>query len=411
MEETNTIKFPAVGDCVELGQVIGTVGWPSLGRPHLHYEMRNRLPNEGGPGYVSNNPLNDGWFNPQDFTSLWKARFNPAFVSALSFDIVPTLSPKLSDTGAYIVASNDIISAIVAPGQVLWRVQTDGTITSFATLSGDRVVAHTLNGQTVTLQGGRYAAIWTVESGDKPFVELSDRLIFPTADNTLTAFDASGSTIWQRTATEGSRFIYLGSNDNQLGIVEQSTNEAKWLDVNADGQIVGETPLTSTPVVAPQPDGSWLIIDGLQVKRLHGGQNQNVATLDAAPGLATQLVSDSSGNIYIYVDVATRQLVALAADGSPRWNIAYPNAENTSLPLLAVGNGCWLYSLESNGQLNVFSGADGQLLNQLDLYAGGRRTTQPLARLLTVNSAEQVQVSSGFLTMVTLDGSQLGGSC
>src|SRR5262245_28096767 len=47
MEETDIIGFPQVGQCIERGSLVGTIGWPSRGRPHLHYEIRRILPNDG----------------------------------------------------------------------------------------------------------------------------------------------------------------------------------------------------------------------------------------------------------------------------------------------------------------------------------------------------------------------------
>jgi murein DD-endopeptidase MepM/ murein hydrolase activator NlpD len=37
MEETDAIKFPQVGQCVDQETILGGIGWPSRGRPHLHY--------------------------------------------------------------------------------------------------------------------------------------------------------------------------------------------------------------------------------------------------------------------------------------------------------------------------------------------------------------------------------------
>lgn len=85
VEQTDTIGLAIVGSCVEVGSIVGAVGWPSRGRPHLHFEIRNFLPDDGGPGYTTGNPLEEGWYNPQEFTALWRARFDPAYLSHLSF--------------------------------------------------------------------------------------------------------------------------------------------------------------------------------------------------------------------------------------------------------------------------------------------------------------------------------------
>ena len=80
MEQTDDIHFPPVGRCVELGDVVGVEGWPSRGLPHLHFEFRNFLPDDGGPGYVTDNPLLEGWYNPLDFIDTWRIRLQPGYV-------------------------------------------------------------------------------------------------------------------------------------------------------------------------------------------------------------------------------------------------------------------------------------------------------------------------------------------
>ncbi|MFN8452191.1 MAG: M23 family metallopeptidase [Anaerolineae bacterium] len=77
MEQSDDIQFPRVGACIERGDPVGVVGWPSRGLPHLHYEIRNFLPDDGGPGYVEDNPLLSGWYDPLDFTELWQIRLAP----------------------------------------------------------------------------------------------------------------------------------------------------------------------------------------------------------------------------------------------------------------------------------------------------------------------------------------------
>jgi hypothetical protein len=69
-----------------------------------------------------------------------------------------------------------------------------------------------------------------------------------------------------------------------------------------------------------------------------------------------------------------------------------------------------MYTLDSDGTLNVFDGADGSLINQIALYAGGRRIRNPAARLLLVDRAEQLYAAAGYLTLALLDGRKLGGA-
>jgi hypothetical protein len=105
-----------------------------------------------------------------------------------------------------------------------------------------------------------------------------------------------------------------------------------------------------------------------------------------------------------------KTLMALDPTGQMRWRVRYASYPPPILPpLVRVGNGCLLYTLDLDGTLNVINTADGALLNQMHLYAGGDESGNPRARLLNVDSEERVQMVSGFLTFVTFDGWKLGG--
>jgi hypothetical protein len=77
--------------------------------------------------------------------------------------------------------------------------------------------------------------------------------------------------------------------------------------------------------------------------------------------------------------------------------------------LIAVGGGCLLYTLDVDGTLNIFDSANGELIDQRKVYAGGDRNGSPPARLLQADQFERVLVGGGFLTVVALDGAALGG--
>jgi murein DD-endopeptidase MepM/ murein hydrolase activator NlpD len=408
MEQTDTIFFPAVSDCVERGQVIGVVGWPSRGRPHLHYEIRSILLNDGGPGYITGNPLTEGWFNPLDFTAVWRARMNPAFLSYVSFDLVASLPPAQLESGAYVIASDDTVSVVWSPNQVLWRVRADSPITGIAALSGDRVVAHAQSGQTLTLENGRYVAIWTVNAADKPFAVLGERLIFLMPDGGLSAYDPAGTPIWSMPGTS-SEVISFNQNGDQLALVTHSSPEVLWRQINQDGQVVSETSFNGTPTATPLPNADWLVLADGTLTHLATQGNSTIATQNLTAGHSPQITGDQAGNAYVYLDDAQRTLVALNADGTLRWRTNYPRGVNSGAPLLAAGKGCLLYTLDIDGMLNTFNAGDGNLINQIQLYAGGRRNSRPEARLLRVDAAEQVYVATGFLSMLIFDGRKLGG--
>lgn len=411
MEQTDTIFFPRVGDCVEKGTLLGGIGWPSRGRPHLHYELRRFLPNDGGPGYVTDSPLTNGWYHPLDFTELWRARLSPAYVNSMTFRSVPGLPPLTLSGSMYTIASNNSIQVTDESGNILWRVETDGVITGLAALPDGRVVAHTRNGQVVTLQNGRYMALWTVKGLEEPFLLLGERLIFLTDGGGLAAYDTAGTALWTLPPLSASaRTLDYESNDQQIALgVRTDDGRIVWRLINADGQIQYETNFDNIPVIASDRSGNWIAIDGSNVKRLVNGENHDFARLGTMPGRGASATVDVLGNSYIYMADSDNMLVALDSAGRIRWRREYPFPPLSLPPLMKTGSGCLLYTLDMDGMLNVLDTTSGDLLNQVKLYAGGDQTGSPRARLLQVDANERVHFGAGFLSLITLDGWTLGG--
>ncbi len=413
VEETDTITLPLVGSCVERGQIIGAVGWPSRGRPHLHYEIRNFLPNSGGPGYVAGNPLEDGWYNPLDFTAIWQLRFNPAFISAVTFQTPASLPPIQLESGAYGLASGNVIIVLSPSDRVLWRLQTSGIITTLLGLPGDRIVAHTDSGQVAVVKEGRFAAVWQVDTDGLPFQAIGETLIFPQPDGELIAYDSAGTPLWRRLGSAGAQHVFLQANvaQTQVGWAVRDAQGISWRIVNPDGQLSADLRLSAVPLAVPGLDGSWLILDGNELKRQQAAQIDTLGVVAPTPGMDAQLALDVKGRTYLFLEDADEHtLIALDASGQMRWRVNYPREVGEIPPLLAAGSGCLLYTLDSDGTLNVFDGADGSLINQIALYAGGRRIRNPAARLLLVDRAEQLYAAAGYLTLALLDGRKLGGA-
>lgn len=412
MEETDDIKFPQVGQCVDQETILGGIGWPSRGRPHLHYEIRDFMPDEGGPGYVTTNPLDEGWYHPLDFTQLWRLRLQPGFIDSTTFFSVPGLPPAMLDGGMYAIASDNIlIVGDQETGQVLWHVETDGVITGLAGLSGNRVVAHTRSGQVVTLQNGRYAALWTVEGVDEPFLTLGETLVFALNGGGLAAYDAAGTSLWTLPAvSSAARVTHFTVSGQQIALgVRQDSGGVLWRLIDSAGQVQFETTFSQQPVIAPAWDGSWVGLDGPQFKRFVNGENHTYGSIGDVPGRTAVATVDVLGNTYVYMGNFENTLLALDPDGTVRWRVRYPLPSDSLPPLMDTGGGCLLYTLDMDGYLNIFDTRSGDLVKQVEIYAGGERTGSPRARLLEVDQNERVRAGSGFLSLVTLDGWALAG--
>jgi murein DD-endopeptidase MepM/ murein hydrolase activator NlpD len=413
VEQTDSIRLPLVGACVEAGDVIAAVGWPSRGAPHLHYEIRTFLPDDGGPGYTEGNPLEEGWLHPLDFTALWQARLTPGFVDALTYPVVPSVAPVYSG-GQMVVAYENLLRGVFSPDVTAWQVSTDGAIDGLAALPGGQVVAHTVNGQVVVLANGRYVAVWSVAALAEPFIALGEMLIFALPGGALAAYTPDGQPIWSLPAISdpGARVYYYGSDHvDQVAIAMRGEDTIALLIADIAGNIRYQAEYDENPVIAPGSAGRWHLAYANRVWRVVEGQALPVAAIGQSPGRIARLTVDAPGNIYLYLGDSDHTLVSWDATGALRWRSNYPSRSGGLLPpLVRTDQACLLYVLDLDGRLNLLNAQDGSLMRQIDLYAGGTLNRQPSARVLAVEPDGQVRVHTGFLSSITFDGRALGAA-
>jgi len=408
MEESADVQFPPVGACVRRGDVLGLVGDPSLSLPHLHYEIRNFLPDDGGPGYVLTNPRTSGWFHPLDFTDLWRIRLQPGFLSSVTLDAAPDLPPVVLDSGAIAAASGPTVSAVVMPDERLWQITAGADIEGLAALPGGRLAAVTGEGAVSIFEDGRYAARWSVEAAAAPLVVLGEALIFA-VDDALVAYDAAGNQLWRSLGLyeTSAQVMGLTANGVTLALTVRDAGRYRWMVVDASGRRVFERDLSRQPVAAPGPLGSWLLLDGADLLRIDGTEAHSLGSTGQTHGRTATMTVDLVGNSYIYLGDSDSTLVALGQAGELRWRTAYPLQRAPLPPLMATGNGCTLYTLDADGVLNLFDANSGELAQQLVLYAGGEDSARPDARLLKADANERLLVGAGFHSIALLNGAAL----
>ncbi|GEM_PF-409702 len=476
LEPHPAYNLPRVGSCVGRGDVIGAIGDPSMSLPHLHYEIRRFMPDDGGPGYIQENPLLNGWYHPLEFTQLWRARLTGAVLGSVEFDLIPAVPPIFLDNGLTIIGSGSTLEALLN-GNEQWRVNTSGSITGLLALPQGRIIARSrpLNGandvlrgsspaalfaaapvftitpnsplasgatpspeptltpsptatftltpdlaapqtsSVVTVQNGRYLARWEVTGQDFPFYAFTadgrETLVFAGENGAILAFDPTGASLWRLDAPEReSRIIAFTGGINSVSAVIRSTSGIMWQVVDASGAVTYQTQLDQAPIVAPLPNGDWLMLNGTTINRVQNNTVTPLATISPPVGRAASMIGDSSGMVYVYMGDADMTLLAAAPDGSIRWRIRYPFPVSWHAPLMAVGGGCILYTLDADGMLNLFNTLDGSLINQAAFYAGGESNTSPNARILRADAQDRVLVGAGFLSLSAIDGRMLAGA-
>lgn len=406
MEELNDYAFPPVGACVERGDIIGAIGDPSLSSPHLHYEVRTRYRYEGGPGYTDVNPLELGWLHPVDFTQLANIWIQPAYRQHFSLLDSITLPPVPLTNGGYLVAQSTRLNGLLADGQSVWQFDTLGTVIGLAELPDGRILAVTSDNQAVVLtSSGSYSAIWQVKTTVTPPVLLGSGVIFLTRDRTVVAYTPDGAMLWE-TVPLPDRVTNWAVNGDRLAVGTYSGD--LWV-IDAAGSVLYQTNYGSAALPFAGPSGSFFVMAGSSVSQI--GTDLSAMTLFDTGRVFTptaELIYGPAGTLYLYTGEG-RALYAFDPDGTLRW-IGYMPGSHLRAPRLAVGQVVPLvYALTTDGQFLALNTVDGHLVTDFPLYDGGAKGSAS-ARWLQVQADDTIRFSSGFLTVVTLDGTRLSDS-
>lgn len=426
MQPIGDLFFPGIGQCVEAGDLVGAVGSPSLSAPHLHFEIRDFGPDDGGPGYWETNPLLEGWEHPLDFIRRWQLALQTVndqtpFVSSVSAVNAPAVPPVVTPDSGLVMAGANVLEGIKPDGDLQWRMELSGTVAGLTLLPDGRVLVRaTLPDDTTRitlLRDGRYESVWTP---DIPLVSgpllLNNGLVaFFTEDNALAGYTPDGALRWL-TASLGDR---LGSITNDGTRVAISTNprdrdfSPAWHVIGADGQTLYQVAPVNPAYATLNPGGDAYLLDGATLYHISPDYiPAPIAQLPFAAGRSTALTADRAGNVYVFMARAESILYSYTPDGERRWALTLPG-RHPQPPLLSAGTGRLLYALATNGTLYALDSANGTILGETRLYAGGSNG-QPNARLLHVmpdpaTGSEWVRFGAGFLTVATLDGCTLAG--
>ena len=411
IELYGTQAFPDVGSCVEMGEILAAIGNPLQSAPHLHYEIRDVLSDDGGPGYTDGNPLDEGWYHPLDFMYLWQLRFGSDYVTHTSFRQVPERPPITQDDGTVVVAYGNSLVDIAPPDITRWSITTDGDIVNLSGLSGNRIIATTTTGQTVLLTDGRYSAVWTAQDIADEMEIMGEQVIIVSEDaGNITVYNLDGQVQWRETGVinNTSRFVGIQTSDSQL-IYVLNTREGYILRLlDANGLLLYEAIFRAEPIITPTASGSWIIAGNGQLWEIVNETSRIIADINITIGPTATLTTDRVGNIYLYTGNSDDTMRSWNEQGELRWAVGYiAVGETLFAPILETDNGCILYSLDVNGRLHQFNAMTGELISQITLYAGGNRTRRPSARSLAI-IGDQLQVHAGFLTTITFDNRSLG---
>ncbi len=113
------------GACIQRGEPVGRVGKPR-GRPHLHFEIRDHMAGQPGPGYWPSDPDLAGWHPPSEY--IWQRRLDtlPDLHWRRVLTTTTQVMPLRLPDGAVVLAEGKNLSAIEpVDGSQRWRTELD----------------------------------------------------------------------------------------------------------------------------------------------------------------------------------------------------------------------------------------------------------------------------------------------
>ncbi len=405
MEPINGHLFPKVGQCVELGDVVGAVGHPSRGAPHLHYEIRRMEASTGGPGYYPVEPLDGGWMHPIDFTERWQLALKPAFRAMLSASGGPTTPPIFEPDGGAIFAEDYHLERRTVTSDAVWRLDV-ARLAGIVSLADGRVLGRTVDDQIVVVDNGQFSASWKADRAlASPPLRVGESVVFLAADNRAVSYTPEGALVWQTDPLGDHVEGYAVSGDKLAVSTGEAGHFRLWV-LDSSGQAVYQASAPAPIMAVAAPDGFYVMV-ATQIGHLNNKLSwQPMMDVGQALGRETQIAVDAHGNVVLYPGHGQR-LFAFNANGTLRWQALLTGAQ-LQPPLLAIGAGCLVYALTGDGALLAYRAVDGQLRGLTSLYAGGNHG-HAAARWIKLLAGEQVQFSAGYLSIATIDGPTLAG--
>ncbi len=370
MEETETIRFPAVYTCVERGDVVGAIGRPRPA-PHLHLEIRNFGSDSPGPGYWATDPTASGWADPSKFIANWQGWLNPAHAwhADLTEESGPRYPAIIRPDGATIVYDNGRLKALNPSGQVLWRyiLSQDLNVVGVLPYDGQILVADHEGRMQLWSQAGGFLEAWQLpHQVDTAPYRWGDLLVVHTPADELIAYGPDRVERWRVAGVR--RPVYFQGTDRLL-VVESIRHTMTFLAI--DGTIRGRATLRVPGAAAPAPDGGLYVRS--QAGLWHVLPDGSWTWLNDPPGVSrasSALYSLPDGRFFVYAGGGDRALYAYDAAGGLRWSVTLEGLTGRPF-LLADGSGALLLA-DGYGQIVAIGTDSGAQCNQLHVWGSWR---------------------------------------
>ncbi len=421
-----------VGDCVVRGQVLARVDKPR-GRPHLHFEVRDHLPNEPGPGYWPHDPRLAGWYPPSAYLQAFRAGVTPGarwtrpFTTGKRAELIGALADgsialhdgvsvqALAPTSGRPLWHTDEVGPVAASvvdvdGRTLYVASQDGVLRAFQAAEAAAVavdldpdsanaVAAAIVGVRPSDDGPSRAADWEVvppQSGVPVLVPLPGGGVGIHVGGELVGITPDGTIRW-RLPGAGRPDSWLLDGDKL--IYSTALPESRVLTLNGDGELAG-----------PVPPGGQLarLGDRIVLYRPEGLDIFDPVLLSATPLLALEpgairegqaLEVPGIGLLVTHRGATDSELILVDEAGHLAWRHSIA-ALGYRLPRLAV-SGTGAYLLTAAGDVLALDSRPGAAI--LRWRGGGDARAAKLPEVLALDGDGGLLLDPGMGYVVAVD--------
>lgn len=364
------------GNCVTRGQQIAAIGKPR-GRPHLHFEIRNHLPDQPGPGYWSVDPTLAGWEIPSDYIWVNRMDTSPGVKWTRVFTGSDALGVGTLRNGWFAAFENQQLFAFDASsGEVQWRRSFTETVDQLALeVSGQAIYVSALTG-TLRAIDPTGAPQWSIDLGPlTALLPLPAGGVAVQQGDQLIGMSPTSDRVWQ-VPVNGAVADRLIDRDRVL--FSTTGDRAATYAIDDAGQLTKLAEIGGKLAVSRE---RVYVYNSTGLYRLNEGAAERVLLLDDARFTDGQVVAAYDGTLLVahrgYTD---RRLIALNPDGSLRWDRSVQALGRTLPQLVVIGRS--VYAVTADGDVLLIDPATGESRRVFDggglTFLGGRMWAQPL---------------------------------
>jgi murein DD-endopeptidase MepM/ murein hydrolase activator NlpD len=370
------IHFPPLFSCVRIGDVLAAIG-DARPAPHLHFEMRINQPDIPGAGYTFEDPVALGFRRPGKTILNIRARGVDGFRFAADLaDETGALAPPviLRDDGLMLLDADRVIG-LSRDGRVLWRTVLERRAVALLPSGADAaLIVYTDGGvQPIEPGGARGTARTTGTAFDSAPTIGGGRLVFPTPDGGLAAFDpAMTAPLWVRAGL--GRAVRLAVTPLLVGMIIE---DGRILTLNAaTGETIDTAMLREPGAIAPGRAGDLLVYTRGGLWSINSAGRWTLRQPDAPPGgAAAALLEMPDGALYTFDGSVLRAYTPALV-----WEVALPPITGqvalAAFPVDPARPESRIVLLTSGaGDIIAVRATDGGVCNRARVYGDARSAT------------------------------------